>query len=55
MKACLGVVDASHLPAYLETPNPRNISFYERHGFEVTCETQAGACPPVMFMLRAPL
>jgi Acetyltransferases len=53
MKACLGVVDASHLPAYLETPNPRTISFYERHGFEVTGEAQAGACPPVVFMLRA--
>ena len=53
MKACLGVVDPSHLPAYLETPNPRNISFYERHGFEVTGGTQAGACPPVVFMLRA--
>lgn len=52
MNACLGVVDASHLPAYLETPNPRNISFYERHGFEVTGEAQAGACPPVAFMLR---
>ena len=54
MKACLGVVDASHLPAYLETPNPRTISFYERHGFEVTGEAQAGACPPIAFMLRAP-
>ena len=53
MKACLGVVDASHLPAYLETPNPRTISFYERHEFEVTGEAQAGACPPVVFMLRA--
>jgi GNAT superfamily N-acetyltransferase len=53
MKACLMVVDASHLPAYLETPNPRNITFYERHGFEVTGEAQAGACPPVVFMLRA--
>lgn len=53
MKACLRVVDASHLPAYLETPNPRNITFYERHGFQVTGEAQAGACPPVAFMLRA--
>ena len=52
MKACLAVVDASHLPAYLETPNPRTISFYERHGFEVTGEAQAGACPPVVFMVR---
>lgn len=54
MKACLEVVDLSHLPTYLETPNPRTISFYERHGFEVTGETQVGACPPVVFMLRAP-
>ena len=53
MKACLAVVDTSHLPAYLETPNPRNISFYERHGFEVTAEAQAGACPPVVSMRRA--
>ena len=49
---CLAIVDTSHLPAYLETPNPRNISFYERHGFEVTGEVQAGSCPPVAFMLR---
>jgi ribosomal protein S18 acetylase RimI-like enzyme len=54
MKACLEIVDESHLPAYLETPNPRNISFYERHGFAVTGEAQAGDCPPVTFMLRTP-
>jgi ribosomal protein S18 acetylase RimI-like enzyme len=50
---CLGIVDASHLPAYLETPNPRNLSFYERHGFEVTGSAQAGTCPPITFMRRA--
>ena len=50
---CLASVDADHLPAYLETPNPRNISFYERHGFEVTGQAQAGTCPPVVFMARA--
>jgi ribosomal protein S18 acetylase RimI-like enzyme len=53
LKSCLGIVDESHLPAYLETPNPRTISFYKRLGFEVTGEAQAGACPPVTFMLRA--
>jgi GNAT superfamily N-acetyltransferase len=53
LKACLEVVDESHLPAYLETPNPRNLSFYERHGFGVAGRAQAGACPPVTFMLRA--
>jgi ribosomal protein S18 acetylase RimI-like enzyme len=53
MTQCLVIVDASHLPAYLETPNPRNISFYERHGFEVTGEVHAGNCPPITFMLRS--
>jgi len=53
MKRCLRVVDEDHLPTYLNTSNPRNISFYERHGFEVTGEVQAGGCPPVLSMLRA--
>ena len=52
MKLCLDIVDASRLPAYLETPNPRTISFYERHGFGTTGAAQAGACPPITFMLR---
>jgi ribosomal protein S18 acetylase RimI-like enzyme len=50
---CLRIVDADHLPVYLETPNPRTVSFYGRHGFEVTGEARAGACPPVVFMLRS--
>jgi len=54
MRNCLGFVDQDHLPAYLESPNPRNIPFYERHGFEVTGASQAGACPPVYSMLRPP-
>jgi ribosomal protein S18 acetylase RimI-like enzyme len=53
MELCLQVVDATHQPAYLETPNPRSISFYQRHGFEVTGEARAGTCPPITFMLRA--
>lgn len=52
MRHCLAIVDADHLPAYLESPNPRNLSFYERHGFEVTGQSQAGAFPPVFSMLR---
>jgi ribosomal protein S18 acetylase RimI-like enzyme len=53
LKRGLEIVDADRLPAFLETPNPRTISFYERHGFEVTSVAQAGACPPVTSMLRA--
>ncbi len=52
MEHCLEIVDASHQPAYLETPNPRTIPFYGRHGFEVTGVAQSGACPPVTFMSR---
>ena len=52
LRACLTRVDANHLPAYLETPNPRTVPFYERHGFEVTAVSQAGSCPPVTSMLR---
>lgn len=52
MRPCLAAVDQSHLPAYLETPNPRTIPFYERLGFAVTSRAQAGDCPPITGMLR---
>jgi GNAT superfamily N-acetyltransferase len=39
---CLAQVDEDHLPAFLETPNPPTIPFYERHLFEVTNIAQAG-------------
>ena len=51
---CLRVVDESVLPAYLETPNPRTIPFYERHGFRVTGSTCTEDCPAITFMLREP-
>jgi hypothetical protein len=54
LRNCLGFADQDHLPAYLESPNPRNIPFYQRHGFEVTGVSQAGASPPVYSMLRSP-
>jgi ribosomal protein S18 acetylase RimI-like enzyme len=53
MTRCLAIVDEDHLPAYLESPNPRNISFYERHGFEVVARTHAGDAPVITMMLRA--
>jgi ribosomal protein S18 acetylase RimI-like enzyme len=49
----LRIVDASHLPVYLETPNPRTVAFYARHGFRVVGEAQAGTCPPLALLLRA--
>lgn len=49
----LARVDAEHLPAFLETPNPRTLRFYQRHGFEVVGVARAGACPPITSMSRA--
>ena len=40
--------------AYLESTNPRNISLYLRHGFEVIREIRIGAAPPVTPMIRRP-
>jgi ribosomal protein S18 acetylase RimI-like enzyme len=40
--------------AYLESTNPRNISLYERHGFEILATIQIGRSPPVTPMLRMP-
>jgi len=54
LTAGLETVDAAGLPAYLETPNPRTVPFYRRHGFELAGVAQAGACPPISFMLRPP-
>ena len=53
LKRCLAMVDESHLPTYLETPNPRTVPLYERHGFQAIDLAQAGACPPITLMLRA--
>jgi GNAT superfamily N-acetyltransferase len=52
LAACLEYVDLGALPAYLETPNPRNIPFYERYGFVVTGRTESPNCPPLTFMRR---
>jgi hypothetical protein len=52
MRACLGVIDETGMPAYLETPNPRTIPFYERSGFSVTGTAAAGSCPPITMMAR---
>jgi ribosomal protein S18 acetylase RimI-like enzyme len=40
------------IPAYLESSNPTNIPFYERHGFEVIGTIQTGTLPPIFPMMR---
>ncbi|QEC51927.1 acetyltransferase (GNAT) family protein [Anseongella ginsenosidimutans] len=52
MTEALKVVDRDGLIAYLESSNPKNISLYERHGFEVIGEIQSGSSPVLRPMLR---
>lgn len=45
--------DKERITAYLESSNPRNISLYKRHGYEVITEIPAGDSP-VTPMVRQP-
>jgi GNAT superfamily N-acetyltransferase len=48
----LAYADEHRLPCYLESSNPRNVPFYERHGFEVTGSHVYTEGRPVTFMWR---
>lgn len=52
MQHALSRFDNDGIPAYLESSNPRNISFYERHGFEKLGKIQVGTSPSIVPMLR---
>jgi GNAT superfamily N-acetyltransferase len=54
MQPILNQCDRDRIPAYLESSNPANIPFYERHCFEVLGTIQAGTSPPIFPMLRHP-
>ena len=54
MEHALARCDRDHTPAYLESSNPRNISLYIRHGFEIIGTIQVGTSPPLIPMLRKP-
>jgi ribosomal protein S18 acetylase RimI-like enzyme len=54
LRYALARCDKEGALAYLESSNPRNISLYERHGFEVMGEIRIGAAPLVTPMLRRP-
>ena len=54
MRHAVARCDAEGTVAYLESSNPRNISLYERHGFEAQGTIQVGASPQVVPMLRHP-
>lgn len=54
MKHALARCDAEGATAFLESSNPRNVSLYERHGFEVITTVQVGSSPPMTPMVRRP-
>jgi GNAT superfamily N-acetyltransferase len=46
--------DRLEVPAYLETGKERNVSFYARHGFQVTEQIRMPDGPPMWLMWRDP-
>jgi ribosomal protein S18 acetylase RimI-like enzyme len=54
MSYALDRCDRERVPAYLESSNPRNVSFYRRHGFEPVGTIQAGSSPTLVPMVRRP-
>jgi ribosomal protein S18 acetylase RimI-like enzyme len=52
LETMLADLDARHEATYLEATSPRNVPFYERLGFEVRGEIQAGSSPTLFAMHR---
>jgi ribosomal protein S18 acetylase RimI-like enzyme len=53
LEPVLAMADREHVPTYLETSNPKNLSFYRRFGFDVTAEVSlSGGYPPLWTLLR---
>jgi len=52
MKFALERCDDDDLPAYLESSNPRNITLYQRFGFEIIGLIRSGGSPPMFPMFR---
>lgn len=54
MRHALAACDREKKLAYLESSSPKNIPFYERHGFELVGAIQVGSSPPIFPMVREP-
>jgi len=52
MKHALKHIDSQGGSAYLESSNPRNVSLYQRHGFETMGVIQHGKSPAMTPMFR---
>ena len=54
LRMSLSKFETAKLPIYLESTNPKNQLFYERHGFELIGEISVSDCPPIIPMVRRP-
>lgn len=54
LRHALAICDADQVPAYLEATSPRNVTLYQRYGFEITGTIQAGDSPTITPMVRRP-
>jgi ribosomal protein S18 acetylase RimI-like enzyme len=52
LEPVLALCDSQDLRAYLESSNPRNLPFYERHGFEVMGEISVVEGGPIVRPMR---
>ncbi len=50
----LSLCDYNQQIAYLESSSPKQVPFYEKHGFKVIAEIQAGESPTIFPMVRHP-
>jgi ribosomal protein S18 acetylase RimI-like enzyme len=54
MEHALTLCDQDNKYAYLESSNPKNVTFYKRLGFEILGTIQVNTSPPIIPMLRKP-
>jgi ribosomal protein S18 acetylase RimI-like enzyme len=54
MRHATDICDRDGALAYLESSNPRNVTLYQRHGFEILGTIQSGSSPIITPMLRRP-
>ena len=54
LKATLEQVDRAGLPAYVESSNPKNATFYQRGGFVAKKNIAPLGAPPLVAMWRDP-